>query len=78
MRLGLLFLFLTLSIAASAQFKLYEQGIDAYQAKNYLKSIEYLNEYMDKSTRDKALDVEVHYCLALSYFNEYCIVRRFY
>jgi tetratricopeptide (TPR) repeat protein len=64
----LLFVFLLLSIGASAQFKLYEQGIDAYQAKDYLKAISQLNEYLDKGTRDKALDVEVHYCLALSYF----------
>ncbi len=68
MRLGLLFLFLSLTICASAQFKLYEQGIDAYQANNYHKAITHLNEYLDKNTRDKALDVEVHYCLALSYF----------
>lgn len=68
MRLGLLFLFLSLTISASAQFKLYEQGIDAYHAKHYPKAITHLNEYMDKSTRDKALDVEVHYVLALSYF----------
>jgi tetratricopeptide (TPR) repeat protein len=68
MRLGWLFLFLSLAVSASAQFKLYEQGIDAYHAKHYPKAITHLNEYMDKSTRDKALDVEVHYVLALSYF----------
>ncbi len=68
MRLGLLFLFLSFAISSTAQFKLYEQGIDAYQAKQYLKAIDHLNEYLDKGTRDKALDVEVHYCLALSYF----------
>ncbi|MFM9839723.1 MAG: caspase family protein [Cyclobacteriaceae bacterium] len=68
MRLGWLFLFLSLAVSASAQFKLYEQGIDAYQGKHYLKAISHLNEYLDKGTRDKALDVEVHYVLALSYF----------
>jgi tetratricopeptide (TPR) repeat protein len=68
MRLGWLFLFLSLAVSASAQFKLYEQGIDAYHAKNYQKAISHLNEYLDKGTRDKALDMEVHYCLALSYF----------
>jgi tetratricopeptide (TPR) repeat protein len=68
MRLGLLFLFLSFAISSTAQFKLYEQGIDAYHAKQYLKAINHLNEYLDKGTRDKALDVEVHYCLALSYF----------
>lgn len=57
-----------LSTAAFGQFKLYEQGIDAYQNKDYLKAIELFNSYMDKTTRDKALDVDVHYYLALSYF----------
>ncbi len=57
-----------LSSAALGQFKLYEQGIDAYQNKDYLKAIELFNSYMDKTTRDKALDVDVHYYLALSYF----------
>lgn len=57
-----------LSSAAFGQFKLYEQGIDAYQNKDYLKAIELFNSYMDKTTRDKALDVDVHYYLALSYF----------
>lgn len=61
-------LLLGLVIHAQAQFKLYEQGIEAYQKKDYTKSIEFFNEYMDKPTRDKALDVEVHYYLALSYF----------
>jgi tetratricopeptide (TPR) repeat protein len=68
MRIGLLLFFCSLVTSASAQFKLYEQGIDAYQAKHYHKAINHLNDYLDKSTRDKALDVEVHYCLALSYF----------
>jgi tetratricopeptide (TPR) repeat protein len=68
MRHGLLFLFLSFTIVTHAQFKLYEQGIDAYHAKKYEKAITHLNEYMDRSVRDKALDVEVHYVLALSYF----------
>ncbi len=57
-----------LSTTAFGQFKLYEQGIDAYQNKDYPKAIELFNSYMDKTTRDKALDVDVHYYLALSYF----------
>jgi tetratricopeptide (TPR) repeat protein len=68
MRPGLIFLFLSFSIVTHAQFKLYEQGIDAYHTKKYEKAITHLNEYMDRSVRDKALDVEVHYVLALSYF----------
>jgi len=61
-------LVLLLSLTAEAQFKLYEQGIDAYQQKNYARTIDLFNEYLDKPTRDKALDVDVHYYLALSYF----------
>lgn len=56
------------TLTAQAQFKLYEQGIDAYQKKDYAKTIELFNEYLDRPTRDKALDVDVHYYLALSYF----------
>lgn len=61
-------LFLFLATSSQAQFKLYEQGIDAYQQKDYSKAINLFTEYIDKPTRDKALDVDVHYYLALSYF----------
>ncbi len=68
MRVIAIALFVTLSLAATAQFKLYENGIDAYQAKDYPTAILLLNEYLDKSTRDKAFDVEVRYYVALAYF----------
>lgn len=61
-------LYLLAAVPASAQFKLYEQGLDAYQQKDFLRAISLLNEYIDKPTRDKDLDVDVHYYLALSYF----------
>ncbi len=61
-------LWLFVATSSLAQFKLYEQGIDAYQKKDYAKTIELFNEYLDKPTRDKALDVDVRYYLALSYF----------
>ncbi len=61
-------LFLFSGFLAEAQFKLYEQGIDAYQKKDYVQAIRLLEDYLDRSTRDKALDVDVHYYLALSYF----------
>ncbi len=69
MKNGVFIFLLLLAVSpVGAQFKLYEQGIDAYQAKNYTKCIDLFNEYLDKPTRDKALDVDVHYYLALSYF----------
>lgn len=55
-------------VQVNAQFKLYEQGLDAYQAKDYPQAISLLNDYIDSSLRDKDLDVDVHYYLALSYF----------
>lgn len=67
-RIGFSVVFFFSIISSVAQFKLYEQGVDAYNKKDYGKAISSLNEYMDKSTRDKALDVEVHYILGLSYF----------
>ena len=57
-----------ISSSAVGQFKLYEKGVDAYKNADYAKAISSLNEYMDKATRDKAYDGEVHYILALSYF----------
>ncbi|MBI3220380.1 MAG: caspase family protein [Bacteroidetes bacterium] len=69
MRVIAIALFVTLTVvSATAQFKLYEKGIDAYQAKDYPNAISLLNEYLDKTTRDKAFDVEVRYYVALSYF----------
>jgi tetratricopeptide (TPR) repeat protein len=59
---------LVLALPSLGQFKLYEQGIDAYQQKDYNKAINLFTEYIDKPARDKALDVDVRYYLALSYF----------
>ncbi len=56
------------AVQVQAQFKLYEQGLDAYQSKDYPKTISLLNDYIDSSLRDKDLDVDVHYYLALSYY----------
>lgn len=66
-----LYCLLVLSISwfnGLAQFKYYEQGIKAYQDKDYPGAIKNLNDYLDYYTRDKAFDVDVHYYLALSYF----------
>lgn len=67
-RVGFSVVFFFSIISSFAQFKLYEQGLDAYKSKDYVKAISSLNDYMDYSTRDKAWDNEVHYILALSYY----------
>jgi len=56
------------AIASFAQFKLYEKGHDAYTAGKYHDAITNFSEYLTKPTRDKALDVEVFYLRALSYY----------
>ena len=51
-----------------AQFKLYEKGHSSYTSGNYEAAITNFTEYLTKPTRDKALDVEVFYLRALSYY----------
>ncbi len=69
MRKGwLIGLVLFAGMEVQAQFKLYEQGLDAYQQKKYPEAITLLNDYLDSQLRDKDLDVDIHYYLALSYF----------
>ncbi|HTE33046.1 MAG TPA: caspase family protein [Chryseolinea sp.] len=56
------------SLVVSAQFKLYEKGHDSYTAGNYSDAITNFSLYLTKPTRDKAMDVEVFYLRALSYY----------
>lgn len=57
-----------LCLEAKGQFKLYEKGHDSYTAGKYANAIENFSQYLTKGTRDKALDVEVFYLRALSYY----------
>ncbi|HMG94580.1 MAG TPA: caspase family protein, partial [Chryseolinea sp.] len=56
------------TLSGFAQFKLYEKGHDYYTAGKYPEAIVNFSEYLTKPTRDKALDVEVFYLRALSYY----------
>jgi len=56
------------TLSATAQFKLYEQGIDFYKKNEFEKAINSFNEYLDKPVRDKKMDVDVRYYLALAYY----------
>ncbi|HYF68090.1 MAG TPA: caspase family protein [Ohtaekwangia sp.] len=60
--------FLLCHVACIGQFKLYEKGYDSYKQGKYEESSRYLSEYLTKGTRDKAIDVEVFYIRALSYY----------
>jgi tetratricopeptide (TPR) repeat protein len=57
-----------ITVSAIAQFKLYEKGHDSYTDGKYAEAITNFSEYLTKPTRDKALDVEVFYLRALSYY----------
>ena len=63
-----IFFLCVLSLSAFAQFKLYEKGHDSYAAGKYQDAITNFSQYLTKPTRDKALDVEVFYLRALSYY----------
>jgi tetratricopeptide (TPR) repeat protein len=64
----LLTLLMICPFAGNAQFKLYEKGHDSYKAGKYEEAIVSLSQYLTKGTRDKAIDVEVFYIRALSYY----------
>src|SRR5215218_8384571 len=71
MKFGRLFFvacILLFGLHAKAQFKLYEKGHDSYTSGKYADAIANFSEYLTKGTRDKALDVEVFYLRALSYY----------
>ncbi|MBL7872551.1 MAG: caspase family protein [Cyclobacteriaceae bacterium] len=61
------------SMVATAQYKLYEKGLNSYQHAKYKEAIVSFSEYLSKSIRDKSLDVEVYYLRGLSYYksNDY-------
>ena len=56
------------SVATYAQFRLYEKGHDNYKAGNYEAAVTNLTDYLTKSTRDKAIDIDVFYVRALSHY----------
>jgi tetratricopeptide (TPR) repeat protein len=51
-----------------AQYGLYEDGLVKYQKADYDASIKLLSNFLSKGIRDKKLDVDAHYYLALSYY----------
>jgi tetratricopeptide (TPR) repeat protein len=71
-----LFLFLMALLSCqvvTAQYKLYEKGLEYYKQAKYKEAIASFTEYLSKSIRDKSLDVEVYYLRGLSYYksNDY-------
>lgn len=66
-----LFFFLTVLVTeASAQYKLYETGLEFYKDAQYDKAIETFTEYFTKLNRDKKIDLEVYYYRGLSHYKK--------
>lgn len=66
---GLIAIILTINFSfVSAQFKLYEKGFENYKVAKFDQAIVNFTEFLNKSTREKSLDVEVYYLRGLSYF----------
>jgi tetratricopeptide (TPR) repeat protein len=63
-----LILVAALSVPSLAQFKLYEKGHDNYKSGDYSGAITNFTEFLAKPTHDHAMDPEVRYLLALSYY----------
>ena len=51
-----------------SQYKLYEDGVNKYQKKEYASSIKLLSDFLSKAMRDKKFDVDAHYYRALAYY----------
>jgi tetratricopeptide (TPR) repeat protein len=66
--LKIFFFFGLISVSSFGQFKLYEKGHNSYTNGKYSDAIASFSQYLTKGTRDKALDVEVFYLRALSYY----------
>lgn len=63
--------FLTLmAFEASAQYKLYETGLEFYKDAQYDKAIKTFTEYFTKLNRDKKIDIEVYYYRGLSHYKK--------
>lgn len=69
MRLALLTcFFLFAATTAQAQYKLYADGLEKYNQKDYLGAVELLSEFLTRPVRDKKYDVDAHYWRGLASF----------
>ncbi|MFM9074417.1 MAG: caspase family protein [Bacteroidota bacterium] len=65
----LIILVLSLSaVSASAQYKLYADGLERYNQKDYIGAVELLSDFLTRPVRDKKFDVDAHYWRGLASF----------
>src|SRR5690349_11289401 len=60
--------FILCSIVSSAQYSLYKNGVDYYNSGRFTEAESSLSEYLDRSSRDKSLDVEAYYVRGMAFY----------
>ncbi len=58
---------LVLSASLQAQYKFYQTGFEQYKQGKYTEAIANFSNFLGTSSREKSLDVEVHYLRGLAY-----------
>lgn len=61
-------LFIACLHSASAQYKLYETGVNQYNTGRFQEAVTSLSTYLERKARDKKLDVEAYYVRALALY----------
>lgn len=64
----LLFLLVATAIPVRAQYKLYSDGLEKYNQKDYFGAVELLSDFLTRPVRDKKFDVDAHYWRGLASF----------
>jgi tetratricopeptide (TPR) repeat protein len=73
-----LFLSIVASIPCHGQYKLYEEGVNFYNQKNYYGAIESFSDFLTKPQRDKKHDVDAYYWRGLASYklNDYLVASE--
>ncbi|MCE7863911.1 MAG: hypothetical protein DYG99_10255 [Bacteroidetes bacterium CHB5] len=67
LRTQILVVGLVVSVSLQAQYKFYQTGFEQYKQGKYTEAIANFSNFLRKSSREKSLDVEVHYLRGLAY-----------
>ena len=67
MKKPVLIVFLIVSaLTGKSQYKLYTDGLERYNQKDYFGAVELLSDFLTKPVRDKKFDVDAHYWRGLA------------
>jgi len=68
LRSSVIILFLLIAFSVKAQYKLYSDGLEKYNQKDFIGSIELLSDFLTRPVRDKKFDVDAYYWRGLASF----------